>query len=111
MPMCPFARAVVFAATLAFSAAAEAPQAAALDCEKQIGRTLQELAVPEDAVTSIQVVRRSAGANPASNYTLDAWVRLKSCSKGALVIHMTRYCLVQNVYTTGDCRVGSMPSY
>lgn len=105
LPLASFAAAVVF--FLAFNASG----AAAYQCEPQVDRTLQQRGISQNDVDSVKVVRRSAGARPSNNYRLDAWVRLKSCSNGALVVHMTRYCMVQDSYTTGDCRVGDMPSY
>lgn len=85
--------------------------AAAYTCEERVNEALQELGVSQADVASTKLVRRSRGANPSSNYALDAWVRLKSCSSGALVVHMTRYCMVQDRYTTGECSVGSLPNY
>jgi hypothetical protein len=101
------------ACTLALAAALAVPagSAAAYQCEQQVERALQENGVQAEDVSSVKVVRRSGGARPPSNYTLDAWVRLNSCSNGAVVVHMTKYCLVQDVYTTGACRVGNLPNY
>lgn len=108
-------RSPAFAACLAVTALAfliaMPTSAQAFQCEPQVKETLQQRGVSQNDVDSVKVVRRSAGARPSNNYTLDAWVRLKSCSNGALVVHMTRYCMVQDSYTTGDCRVGDMPSY
>lgn len=85
--------------------------AAAYECEQQVERALRDAAVQQADVTSVKVVRRSFGQNPSSNYTLDAWVRLGSCSDGALVVHMTRYCMVKQVYTTGNCSIPGVPRY
>ena len=85
--------------------------AAAYQCQEQVERALQQSGVQLENVTSVEVVRRSRGANPAGNYALDAWARLGTCSNGAVVVHMTRYCFVQDVYTTGDCRAGDLPNY
>lgn len=32
----------------------------------------------------------------------------QNCPSGNLVISMTRYCLIQNVYTSGECRVAGV---
>jgi hypothetical protein len=84
--------------------------AAAYQCEQKVDQALQEHGVDQNDVQSVKVARR-AGGRSSSSHTLDAWVRLKSCSNGALVVHMTRYCMVQETYTTGDCRVGTLPAY
>lgn len=85
--------------------------AGAYDCEEQVNQVLTDLGVGQDEVTSVKIARRSGGARSGSIYSLDAWVRLNSCSNGALVVNMTKYCMVQNTYTTGDCRVERMPAY
>lgn len=106
----PHAVAVVVA-VLSLFLAAGADSAKAYDCQEQVSSQLQELGVSQSTVDSVELARRSGGARSPSNYTYDAWVRLQSCSNGALVVHMTRYCSVQDVYTTGDCRVGDLPNY
>ena len=103
--------AALAAAAFSLSLFADTMEAGAYDCEAKVNETLREQGVSPDEVDSVQLKRRSAGANPSSNYTLDAWARLKSCSSGALVVHMTRYCFVQDIYTTGDCRIGDLPNY
>jgi hypothetical protein len=85
--------------------------AAAYECEQQVEQALRDAGVQQSDVTSVKVVRRSFGQNPASNYALDAWVRLGSCSGGALVVNMTRYCMVKQTYTTGNCSVPGVPRY
>ena len=85
--------------------------AAAATCQAQIDQVLQNLAVPQSEVKSVKVVHRSGGARSATNYRLDAWVELGSCSRGHLVIDMTRYCVVQQSYTTGGCSLPGLPSH
>ncbi|MGF1628419.1 MAG: hypothetical protein ACFCUT_03015 [Kiloniellaceae bacterium] len=97
------------AAALLLSVAAMNPAAAA-PCDEQIAETLRELSVPQEDVKSIDLVRRGKGGKSSSNYTQEAFVKLNSCS-GNVVIDMTRYCMVQQTYTTGDCSIGGMPNY
>ena len=78
--------------------------AALAACEDRVDRELQEIPVSQDDVKSVKVMRRGAGGQASNNYTLDAWIRLNSCS-GYLMIHMTRQCFVKDIYTTGDCRI------
>ncbi|MGF1592283.1 MAG: hypothetical protein ACFCUW_03330 [Kiloniellaceae bacterium] len=99
------------AACAAIAVSLAAGTAAAYECEQQVERALSDAAVQQADVTSVKVVRRSFGPNPSSNYTLDAWVRLGSCSAGAVVVHMTRYCMVQETYTTGNCSIPGVPHY
>jgi hypothetical protein len=101
--------AALLAATLSLSFAASS--ASAYDCQEQVSRQLQEHGVSQSDVESVTLARRAGGAKSPNNFTFDAWVRLKSCSNGALVVNMTDYCMVQDVYTSGDCRVGDLPNY
>jgi len=97
------------AAVLALSLTAGS--AVAFECEPQVNQALQERGINQSDVNSVQISRRTGGAKSASIFGIDAWVRLNSCSKGSVVVSMTKYCMVQSVYTTGDCQVGGMRSY
>lgn len=85
--------------------------AAAAQCEAAVGRTLQELRLAENDVASVEVIRRTRAPHPPTNYVYDAWVRLRSCGEGHLVISMTRSCYVQQSYTRDGCRVEGVPHY
>lgn len=101
---------VLGAAAFSLFLAIGATGAGAYDCESQVSEQLQQLGVAESDVASVRLMRQSPGKSPSS-YTYNAWVRLKSCSKGAVVVRMTKQCLVQDVYTTGDCRVSEASTY
>ena len=83
---------------------------AAGPCQAQVDSALRQHGVSADDVETMKVVKRSRGAKSASNFVVDAWVDLKSCN-GKVMVNMTRSCHVQQVYTTGDCKIGGMPSY
>ncbi len=103
--------AAALAASLALSLGFSSTPAAAAPCQAQIDQVLQDLGVPQSEVKSVKVVHRSGGARSAGNYRLDAWVELGSCSRGHLVIDMTRHCVVQQSYTTGGCSLPAVPSH
>ena len=107
----PLVPAALVAAVFSLSLAIATTSASAYDCEAQVNSQLQERGVSQSDVESVKLTRRSRGARSSSNYSYDAWVRLKSCNDGALVVHMTDYCMVQDIYTTGDCRAGDLPNY
>lgn len=86
-------------------------QRAAAECESQIDRTLREKGIAQEDVESIRTARRPGGSKGANIHRVDAWIKLKSCSGGYLMITMTRMCVVQQVYTRGNCEMGDMPSY
>ena len=95
----------------AFALSLTAASASAFQCEPEVNQALQERGVNQSDVDSVKIMRRTGGAKSASIYSLDAWVRLNTCSNGALIVNMTKYCMVQNVYTTGDCSVAGVPHY
>jgi hypothetical protein len=111
MPIRSKLQAAILAATVSFSLAVGVPAASAYQCEQQVTQVLQERGISQNDVKSVNVERRSGGARSSGIYSLDAWVRLNSCSNGALIVNMTKYCMVQQSYTTGDCKVGNMPRY
>ena len=86
--------------------------AEALDCHRQADEALQTLGVTDDDVDSIRYVEKH---NPAETgpevLGVRAWVRLKACGSGHLVIDMTRSCFVRQSYTRGECRWRDVTAY
>lgn len=111
MPIRSILSAAALGAALSLPLAAASPPAQAYDCEAEVNEALQQHGISQSDVASVKLARRSGGARSSSIYSYDAWVRLNSCSNGALVVNLTKYCMVQQVYTTGDCQVRQMPSY
>src|SRR3546814_6274805 len=101
MPYRSSPRAASFAAAFILVLVIPVTGAAAYECEQQVNEALQELGVDQNEVQSVAVVSRG-GSRSVGSRSRDAWVRLDSCSNGALVIHMTRYCMVQDRYTAGE---------
>jgi len=102
--------ATVLAAAVALPLALPAASLAAEQCQAQVDAALQKHAISPSDVKSMKVTARSRGGKAANNFRLDAWVRLNSCS-GYVMVNMTRGCLVQQSYTTGDCKIEGLPSY
>lgn len=111
MPVRSILSAAALGAAVSLPFAAASPAAQAYDCEAEVNEALQQNGISQGDVESVQLARRSGGARSASIYSYDAWVRLKTCSNGAVVVNLTKYCMLQQVYTTGDCQVGQMPNY
>ena len=110
MPLRLLVSAIVFALTAAAIVVAPNTPAQAVACEARINKALADMSVPMEDVKSIKVTRRAKGAKSASNYDLDAWIRLKSCS-GYVMVLMRNTCYVQDTYTAGNCTVSGMPNY
>jgi hypothetical protein len=100
------------AASLALGAGLLVSSAAAAEtCQQQIDEELQRMSVPSENVESIDIMRRSFGAKASNNFSYDAWIRLKSCDSGHLVVHLSKSCAVMSSYTTGNCKMPDMTSY
>ena len=78
--------------------------AVALDRLDQIGVDLAE--VRKISYTP----QREGGDNNTRTIGWDAWVRFHSC-QGALIVDMTDYCYVRQIYTRGECERPGLPHY
>ncbi len=87
---------------------ASAPALGAVRCEEQIRKALSEVPIEDSDIESIQVRRSGGGGRSSSNYSLDAWIRLKSCSSGYLMVALSSRCHVQDTYTKGGCQVSGL---
>lgn len=77
-------------------------------CEAAIDQKLAALGVSKPSVTDITIQRESTTEGALQGYF--AWLRLDGC-RGHLVMDLTTYCLVSQVYTRGDCRVPGVKAY
>jgi len=111
MPIRSILSAAALGVSLSLPLAAASTSAQAYDCEAEVTEALQQHGISQADVQSVKLSRRTGGAKSSSIYSYDAWVRLNSCSNGAVVVNLTKYCMVQQVYTTGDCQLGQMPNY
>ena len=50
------------------------------------------------------------GENNTRIIGLDAWVRFHSC-QGALIVDITTYCYVRQIYTRGECVKPGLPHF
>jgi hypothetical protein len=84
----------------------------ALDCQEAAERELNRLGLTSDDIASIRYVERLNPTDQGPDVLgVRAWVRLKSCSDGYLVVDMTRSCFVRQSYTRGDCRRAGVTAY
>ena len=80
--------------------------AAAQICGAPVQKRLADLSIAQEDVEKVTVVaRKSGGQNFQRILGYDAWVKLKSCPSGSLVLSMTKTCRDLGPYTTGSCRV------
>ncbi len=76
-------------------------------CEATVAERLDRLNVEPSDIRGIDYVKehsvRRRHSDRVAGFT--AWVSLKSC-RGSLVIDMSRYCRVRQVYGRGACDLG-----
>ena len=84
----------------------------ALDCHEDAERELARLSVTAEDIASFRYVEK---LNPTDRgpdvLGVRAWLRLKSCDSGYLVVDMTRSCFVRQSYTRGTCRWQGVTAY
>lgn len=98
--------AAIFTASLVVPAAS----ATAAACEDRTTAELRQISVPPEDVKSMKVDQRRGGGRALTNYRVNAWTRLHSCS-GYVVVTLTHNCTAPQSYTTGDCRLEGTPHY
>jgi hypothetical protein len=86
--------------------------AEALDCSRKAQAELARLGLGEADIASIRYVQKyNPNENGPDVLGVRAWVRLKACASGYLVIDMTRTCFVRQSYTRGECRLEGVTAY
>ena len=102
------------AVTLALLAelALTAAPAVALDCRVAAGQEISRLGLTEMDLAEARYVQKHNPAEKGPDILgVRAWLRLKACPSGYLVIDMTRSCFVRQSYTRGDCRLEDVTAY
>lgn len=95
-----------------FAAALGSAPALALDCHENAEAELSRLSLVEGDLYAIRYVQKINPTEQGPNILgVRAWVRLKACSTGYLVIDMTRSCFVRQSYTRGNCRLDGVTAY
>ncbi len=95
-----------------FLSLAVAGTALALDCREEAQKELQRLGVATEDIASIRYVEKYNPTETGPDVLgVRAWVRLKACASGYLVMDMTRSCFVRQSYTRGECRRAGITAY
>ena len=74
-------------------------------CAPTVQRTLSDAGIASSDIADIRYVTQRASLDDDKIVSYTAWVRLKSCRSGYVVINMSRHCWVAQTYTDGACRV------
>ncbi len=88
----------------AFSAGVSA-QGGRSSCADVVRQTLGAAGVASSDVSDIAYVKERGAGDDGQVEGYMAWVRLKSCSSGYVVIDLSRHCDLNHSYTDGACRV------
>jgi len=81
-------------------------EAAQKYCEPRVSERLDRLDVaPSDIRSIFYDVQRQSGRNHDRVVRILAWVSLHSC-KGYVIVDLSRYCTVREVYGRGECTLG-----
>jgi len=91
---------------------ATANQAHAFQCEKQIMKALEEVNMGKADVKTMKVMKypQFSGFKQSSVYTWDAWITTDAC-EGHVNVHLTKSCMVMDVYTTDGCQMTGMKEF
>ena len=73
-------------------------------CKTVAAKHLEDLGIDAEDVEDIAMIRILTNPEFGSIIELQAWTILKSCP-GNLVIKLTPFCRVKEVYTRGGCRL------
>ena len=80
-------------------------------CHEVVLDRLDQIGVDMAEVKKISYARQTeSGGNNDRTIGWDAWVKFHSC-QGALIVDMTTYCYVQQIYTRGACERPGLPHY
>lgn len=79
-------------------------------CKTVAAKHLETLGIGAEDVVDIAMIRILNNPEISSIIELQAWTILKSCP-GNLVIKLTPFCRVKEVYTRGDCRIDNIPHF
>ena len=86
--------------------------AQALDCRQQSEEEQRRLGLTEADISSIRYVEKYNPTEAGPDVLgVRAWIRLKACRSGHLVIDMTRSCFVRQSYTRGACHLEDVTAY
>ncbi len=75
-------------------------------CESRVSARLNSLDVdPSDIRSIFYDLQRRSSRNHDRVVRILAWVSLHSC-KGYVIVELSRYCTVREVYGRGECTLG-----
>jgi hypothetical protein len=93
-------------------AALAAGPALALDCQRETEEEMARLGLGTEDISDIRYVEKYNPSETGPDVLgVRAWMRIKSCTSGYLVIDLTRTCFVRQSYTRGGCHLNDVTAY
>jgi len=74
-------------------------------CGAAVERALSDAGVASSDISDIAYIRQHSTDDDGGIAGYTAWVRLKSCGSGYVVVDLSRDCWVDQIYTDGGCQV------
>ncbi len=84
----------------------------AFQCEDEIMAALEEVNMGKSDIKTVDVQKypQFSGYKHGKIFSWDAWITTDRC-EGHINVHLTIYCMVTDVYTTGGCQMAGMEEY
>ena len=78
-------------------------------CQTAVNKELTKYGLAPSDVASTEVGRQRTGSEDGVLFGYQFWMRMKSCSKGHLIVDTDLYCRVKGSYTDGPCEIAGVP--
>jgi hypothetical protein len=96
---------------LSFLAAACTTTASRDGCQGAVNAEIAKFGITPDRIAQTVVSQQFDAGEDGRVIGHTFWMRLKSCGSGYLIVDTNSFCHIQQVYTTGDCRVAGVTHY
>ena len=80
-------------------------------CEGTVMSEIAKVGVARDQISSLTISPQTQSDEDHRTVGYTYWMRLKSCRSGYLIVDTTNFCYIEQVYTTGECRVSGVKHY
>ncbi len=78
-------------------------------CQSAVDAQLTKHGIAADRVSSTAILNEISGSREDVRVGYKFWMRMKSCSKGYLVVDTDLQCTVWQTYTDGPCKISGVP--
>lgn len=81
-------------------------------CHKEIENEIAKLSIAPERIKAADIINIYDGNGPGGGRIdhVEAWISFNDC-KGNLVVSVNNACIIEQVYTTYECRVPGVKNY